>query len=232
MARLAQGTELADAITAAIRCGDVDALARWLAAEPQLAAARIVGADGARSLLHVLTDWPGGVPNGAAIARRLVEAGADVDAPFEGCHAETALHWAASCDDVEVLDALLDLGADVEAPGGVIGGGAPLADAVAFGQWGAARRLVARGARVTLWQAAALGLTAETQAHLAGDPTRDDRDDALWFAGHGGQRETAALLLAAGADPRRAGHDGLTPAQAARRSGALVVAAWLDGAAP
>jgi hypothetical protein len=44
--------------------------------------------------------------------------------------------------------------------GAVIGGGAPLADAVAFGQWQAARRLVERGARTTLWQAAALGLMA------------------------------------------------------------------------
>ena len=47
----------------------------------------------------------------------LVEAGADVDAPFEGSHAETALHWAASSDDLEALDALLDAGADLEAPG-------------------------------------------------------------------------------------------------------------------
>ena len=36
---------------------------------------------------------------------------------------ETPLHWAASCDDVAVLDALLDAGADIHAPGAVIGGG-------------------------------------------------------------------------------------------------------------
>jgi uncharacterized protein len=34
-----------------------------------------------------------------------------------GSHDETPLHWAASSDDVEVLDALLDLRADIEAPG-------------------------------------------------------------------------------------------------------------------
>jgi hypothetical protein len=35
---------------------------------------------------------------------------------------------------VEVLDALLDAGADIEAKGAVIAGGTPLMDAVAFAQ--------------------------------------------------------------------------------------------------
>ena len=70
-----------------------------------------------------------------------------MDARFRGPHEETPLHWAASSDDVAVLDALLDAGADIEAPGGVIGGGPPLADARAFGQWKAAHRLVERGAQ-------------------------------------------------------------------------------------
>jgi len=34
---------------------------------------------------------------------------------------ETRLHWTASSDDVAVLDALLDAGADIESPGSVIG---------------------------------------------------------------------------------------------------------------
>jgi len=42
----------------------------------------------------------------------------------------------ASSDDIEVLDALLDAGADIEASGAVIAGGTPLADATAFAQWG------------------------------------------------------------------------------------------------
>jgi ankyrin repeat protein len=77
----------------------------------------------------------------------LIEAGADVNAPFIGRHQETALHWAASSDDVAVLDALLDHGANIEGRGAVIGGGTPLSDAVAFGQWNAARRLLERGER-------------------------------------------------------------------------------------
>jgi len=54
---------------------------------------------------------------------------------------------AASSGDVDVLDALLDAGADIEAPGAVIGGGTPLADARAFKQWMVALRLIERGAR-------------------------------------------------------------------------------------
>jgi uncharacterized protein len=60
-----------------------------------------------------------------------VAAGAEVDARFSGAHEETPLHWAASSDDVEALNALLDAGSDIDAPGAVIGGGTPLDDAVA-----------------------------------------------------------------------------------------------------
>jgi hypothetical protein len=75
-----------------------------------------------------------------------------VNASSTGRHAETPLHWAASSDDVAVLDALLDSGANIEAPGSVIGGGAPLADAVAFGQWQAARHSMLRaGAALGNW---------------------------------------------------------------------------------
>jgi len=175
-----------------------------------------------------VTDWPGHVPEAGAKIRALVAAGAEVDARFTGPHAETPLHWAASSDDVEALDALLDAGADIEAGGAVIGGGTPIADAVAFGQWNAARRLLERGARTTLWQAAALGLSDPVRQELAEtSPGREDLDNALWCAAHGGQRETAELLLARGADPTWVGHDDLTAAEAAERSGAHEVAAWL-----
>jgi hypothetical protein len=80
----------------------------------------------------------------------LVEAGANVNAQFVGEHTERPLHWAASADDVVLIDGLLDAGAELEARGGVIGGGTALDDAWAFGQWNAARRLVKRGARPTL----------------------------------------------------------------------------------
>src|SRR5262245_15012956 len=137
---------LATAAVAAIHAGNVSELERLLAANPALATARLgepCGARGqmSRTLLHVATDWPGHYPNGPAVVAALLDAGADVNARFAGPHGETALHWAASSDDVAVLDALLDRGADIESPGAVIGGGTPLADATAFGQWNTARRL-------------------------------------------------------------------------------------------
>jgi uncharacterized protein len=222
---------VAIAVTEAIRGGDLAALERLLDAHPELARARIVDDKGhGRTLLHIATDWPGHVPEAAAVVRKLIDAGAELDAPFRGPHVETPLHWAASSDDVEVLDALLDAGADIEAPGSVIDGGTALADAVAFGQWRAARRLVERGARTRLWQAAALGLSERVEACFAeGAPAPEEVTAAFWCACHGGQRATAEYLLERGADPGWVGYDGLTPIEAARRSGASDVVEWLRG---
>jgi len=214
------------AIVAAIQTGNIESLKRLLREKPSLVTARI---GGSRTLLHVVTDWPGHFPNGAATVAELSEYGAELNAHFTGPHAETPLHWAASSDDVEVLDALLDHGAEIEATGAVIGGGTPLSDAVAFGQWRAARRLVERGARTTLWQAAALGLMARVEEYFASSttPTRDEVTNAFWCAGHGGQRGPADYLLSRGADLNWVGYDGLTPIDAASRSGAAELVEWL-----
>src|SRR5262249_29094049 len=125
---------LAVAVGAAIRAGDLPVLTRLLGEHPGLATARLGNPDRgmSRTLLHVVTDWPGHYPNGPAIVAALVAAGADVNARFTGPHTETPLHWAASSDDVPVLDALLDAGADIDVPGAVIGGGTPLTDATPF----------------------------------------------------------------------------------------------------
>ena len=230
--------QLERAAVDAIRVGDVSTLRRLLHEDPGLARARVGGAPdradrqpAPRTLLHVATDWPGHFPNGAATVAVLIDAGADVNAPFIGSHAETPLHWAASSDDVEVLDALLDRGADIEAPGSVIDGGTPVADAVAFGQWRAARRLIARGAQTTLWQAAGLGLMDRIERAFERDvaPPPQEITTAFWCASHGGQRPAAEYLLDRGAEISWVGFDGLTALDAARRSGALELAAWLRG---
>jgi ankyrin repeat protein len=212
----------------AIRMGDIEALNRLLRESPALVEAR-VGGEGERTLLHVATDWPGHFPNVRASLEALIACGADVNASFNGRHSETPLHWAASSDDVDALDALLDHHADIEAPGAVIGGGTPLADAVAFGQWRAARRLVERGARTTLWQAAALGLMGQVEEYFAGDPapTPDAITNAFWSACHGGQLAAAEYLLDRGAELNWVGYDGLSALDAADRSGAKNLVNWL-----
>lgn len=210
----------------AIHSGDIDALERLLVRNPELANARI---DGQRTVLHVATDWPGHFPNSARAVAVLVAHGADVNAKFIGRHAETPLHWAASSDDVAALDALLDCGADMEARGSVIGGGTALADAVAFGQWKAARRLIERGAKTTLWQAAALGLMNRVEEFFAGNPqpTDDEITNAFWCACHGGQQPAAEYLGARGANLNWIGYDEHTALDAANRSGAQALAEWL-----
>ena len=227
--RLRPDSPLAQKVSEVIRSGTAAELKQLLDEHPTLAWARLGDERGqSRTLLHVVTDWPGHAPEAGAKIRVLAAAGADIDARFTGPHTETALHWAASSDDVEALDALLDAGADIETDGAVIGGGTPIADAVAFGQWDAARRLLERGARTNLWQAAALGLADRVRDELAhSTPAQQDLDNALWCAAHGGQRDTAELLLDRGADPEWVGHDQLDAAAAAERSGARELAAWL-----
>jgi len=197
-----------------VKAGDVEGLRAALTADPSL-----VGGQ-PRTLLHVLTDWPGGLPRRLETFAVLIEFGADVDARFNG-DGETPLMWAASSDDVELIDALLDAGASIDARGAVIGGGTALDDAWAFGQWAAARRLVERGAVPTLLAAAALGLPLTAPGNVT---------EALWAACHGGQFEAARELVARGADPSWVGWDDLTPPGAARRSGHVELAAWVETA--
>jgi ankyrin repeat protein len=188
---------VAAAVVAAIRGGDLTALQRLIDERPDLVTARVNG----RTALHVVTDWPGYYPNGPAIVRMLIAAGADPNADTGGEAPETPLHWAASTDDLDVADALIDAGADLETPGGSIG--TPLDNAIGYGCWHVAHRLVERGARVDkLWHAAALGLMSRVEELIMADPRPrpDDINDAFWQACHGGQRRTADYLLHRGAD--------------------------------
>jgi hypothetical protein len=198
------GTDpLATALVQAIRDGALDALTDLLRDHPGLAAARLLDDQGG-SLLRTATGWPGFFPRGPEVVAVLIAAGCDPSAPVEGgWHAETPLHWAASSDDGEVARALIDGGADLEAPGASIASGTPLDDAVGYGCWHVARLLVARVATVArLWHAAALGMIPRAEELMAGDPpTTQQLTDAFWQACDGGQRRMAGLLLARGAEP-------------------------------
>jgi uncharacterized protein len=189
----------AEAAVAAIRSGDFSALAQTLAAAPELAGVAVPGYRG-RTLLHIATDWPGYLPNGPQIVRVLIERGADPNhRGSKGEGGETPLHWAASTDDVDVARALLDGGADVEAPNGSIG--TPLDNAVGYGCFQVAGLLADRGARIEkLWHAAALGKLDVLETLLAAQPDQDQISQAFWHACAASQRRAAERLLAAGAD--------------------------------
>jgi ankyrin repeat protein len=65
-------------------------------------------------------------------------------------------------------------------------------------------------------------------------PTPDEVTNAFWCACHGGQRGPAEYLLGRGAQLHWVGYDGLTPIDAASRSGAAELVEWLrsQGAKP
>jgi ankyrin repeat protein len=191
----------AAALGAAIQSGDIDAVERILSDSPEIARGPLGGRFATRTALHVVADWPGFFPNGPAIVRLLIAAGADPNdrgEPQPG--SETPLHWVASSDDADVAAALIDGGADIEVPDGSIG--TPLDNAIGYGCWNVARLLVARGARVDkLWHAAALGMLDRVHELLrTTNATPTEVSQAFWHACAGGQRRAAERVLAAGAE--------------------------------
>jgi uncharacterized protein len=200
----------AHAMAEAIHFGDLLTLRRLLRENPGLATARVGSGSrtAKRTLPHVATEPPAHDPHRAG----------------------TALHWAASTNDVGAIDALLNAGADIEAPGGAFGGGTALGDAVGFGQWQAARRLIERGAQTTLWQAAALGLRSRIRDCFpdGAHPAPEEVDAGFWYACRCGQFNAAILILYEGADLNRIPEwEKQTPFDAACLSGAKHLVQWL-----
>lgn len=215
-------------LTDAVQRGDAEVVSQLISEHPELATERHGDADQSRTALHIATDWPGNFPRVAETIAVLVAAGAPVDGRFAGPHEETPLHWAASSDDVAAIDALLAAGADIEATGAVLTGGTPLADAVVFAQWNAARRLQQAGARMTIWQAAALGAVEELERLLGtGDCDDGDITNAGWHACRAGQLAAVQLLAAHGADLDWLGYEQQTSRQAGLASGNDELCVWL-----
>lgn len=201
--------------TRAVQSGDVDEVARLIVADPTLATDRYGDDTMSRTALHIATDWPAHFPRVTETIRVLARAGAPLDGRFSGPHRETPLHWAASADDVDAINALLDEGADIEADGAIFTDGTPMSDAVVFAQWNAARVLRERGATLTVWQAAALGQIVELTSMLDADELSDvDIDNACWHACRAGQLEATQTLIDRGANVDWLGYDHLTTRQA------------------
>src|SRR5215472_3673197 len=198
--------QVAVELVLAAHAGDIEAIRKMLRKDPALATARLVGKGGGTGTpLHLVTDWPGYFPNGPQIVRLLIDAGADPNAlttsrgAQAGPGSETPLHYAASSDDADVAEALIDAGADIEVPDGSIG--TPLDNAIGYGCWHVARLLVTRGARVDkAWHAAALGMLGRLEELLGSDPPAEEVSQAFWHACMGGQRRAAEYLLSRGAD--------------------------------
>jgi uncharacterized protein len=212
--------------TTALMRGEVAPLRALLAGDPGLATSLINSC----TPLHLFADAPGRRPNPAQVVSALAEAGADLDAHAIGTwHHETPLHWAASNDDVELIDALLDAGADIEHPGSSISGGPPAESALGYTQWKALRRLYERGATMNLSRAAALGLMPlVTELATATPPDSEELDMAFWNACRAGQLEAARYLAGRGADINwRAPWSGETPLDAASDKHQRAIVAWL-----
>src|SRR6516162_5363038 len=207
---LKESERVAGEVIHAIQQGNLEFLQRTLAANPGIATARITGnRGGSKELLHVVTDWPGFFPNGPAVVKVLIAAGANPNARTEGRESqaepdgETPLQWAASNDDVEVAEVLVLGGADIEARGGSIAGGTALENAIGYGCWRVARLLLNHGAKVDkLWHAAALGMTSAVNRFFqeGSPPASEEVNHAFWQACRGGYRRTAEYLFARGAD--------------------------------
>ena len=191
--------DVAAELVRAIHGGDVEGLRGLIADHPDLVTRPLGGPSKTRTALHIVTDWPGYFPNGPAITRLLLDAGADPNFRDPEPGSETPLHWAASSDDVDVAAVLIDGGADIEMPDGSIG--SPLDNAIGYGCWHVARLLAARGATIEkLWHAGALGTLERLEDLLAAGPNPEDVSQAFWHACAAAQRRAAERLLDAGAD--------------------------------
>ena len=224
---LPDGDRAAFELLRAIKRGDAGELTRMLNTDPALASSLIGGC----TPLHHFADAPGHRPNARAVVDALVSAGADLDAHArDSWHHETPLHWAASNDDVVLIDALLDAGADIEHPGSSIDGGSPIQSAIGYAQWAAVRRLWGRGAKAGLSHAAVLGLmeTVTSLVETEQPPDRDEISIAFWNACRAGQLPVARYLLAHGAElDWPAPWDASTPLDAATAKHERETVAWL-----
>jgi hypothetical protein len=167
---------LAKAVTAIV-AGDEAALRDLLASTPDLVRARSAEPHRATLLHYVAANGiePQRSPkNAPAIARILLEAGAEVDAlapiyedPYNTplCLTVTSIHPANAGVQEALVDVFLDYGAKIE---GVTGEGGPLGCALLFGYTRAAERLAARGALVdNIVYASGLGWTDLVRNMLA-----------------------------------------------------------------
>jgi ankyrin repeat protein len=208
-----------EAAVEAVVAGDIDTLTTMLRDHPELARARSTRRHHA-TLLHYV--GANGVefgrqktpPNAVAVARLLLQAGAEADALADmyGSKCTTmsmvvsSSHPAEAGLQAELAEVLLDHGATFDGPG--TKWQSALMTALAFGYLATAQALARRGAPVdTLPAAAGLGRTEET-ARMLPDADSETRQVALALAAQLGHADVVRLLLDAGEDPSRYNPEG------------------------
>jgi ankyrin repeat protein len=140
--------------------------------------------------------------NDVEAARRLVEAGADVNAKDATQQSAYLIATSEVGDDPRMLELTLDAGADVDAKDSYNGTG--LIRAGERGYWRVVRRLLESGIDVD--HVNRLGWTALLEAVILGEGGRD-------------HTRTVRLLVEAGADTTIRDRDGATALEHARRRG-------------
>jgi ankyrin repeat protein len=215
-----------EAAVDAVVSGDLDTLRRLLREHPGLAAARSSRAHGGTLLHYVSANGVEGYrqttpPNVVAIARLLLDAGADVNAKAV-CYGggdtplgltATSMHPHTAGVMIPLLEALVAAGAEVN---GRDGGYGIVRACLANGQPEAAHSLMEHGADVDLEEAAGMGRLdvvrrfVAPDATLLHDATARQLAEGLKYACGYGREEVVRYLLAAGVDPALHAEDGAT----------------------
>lgn len=199
--------------------GDLARLESMLTEHPELAHARSTRRHHATLLHYIAANGVEGVrqktpSNAVAIARALLEAGAEPDAVADmydhkcttmGMLVSSA-HPAGAGLQIALAELLLDYGASPRGRG--TAWQSPAMTALAFGYGDTALALANRGAAPdNLPAAAGLGLVDEARRLLPAAESAE-RHVAIALAAQHGHREIVAMLLDAGEDPNRYNPDG------------------------
>ena len=181
--------QLDDDTIALTEAGDLDALRALLSENPAIVRDRNAGGE---TLLHIAArQWPK-LPNGEAIARALLDAGADVDAadqdglrPIQG-----------ATGDIALTRVLLEAGAETAIYSSGHMNMGPAEVALYYGLPDEARLMVAHGAAVDLRVAAGIGDLEAVRGFVG--PDGQFRDDAVGLPGQPAAKVSKAARASSG----------------------------------